>query len=275
MLSFEERSIIHKLHNNGLSVRKIARVIGRPRRTIQRVLKHPPNIKKKGPNPKLSRRTKRAIALIAAKETIINIPLIKSRLNLTCSRNTISSALKEYNFRYGTCKILPKLTKRHLLARVAFAKEKRNWTSDHWDSVFFSDEKRFTYAIPDGPISSWMKKGRRKRVKKSTCKKSLMVWAAFSRTKKTDIVFVTGNMDSEMYIDILEHNLLGVMDPDDIFQQDNATCHTSRRTMTWFAEQGIEVMPWPAISPDLNPIENLWSYMQYKVYEGGVSFDDE
>lgn len=102
-----------------------------------------------------------------------------------------------------------------------------------------------------------------------------MVWAAFSRTKKTDIVFVTGNMDSELYIDILEHNLLGVMDPDDIFQQDNASCHTSRRTMSWFSDNGVEVMSWPAISPDLNPIENLWAYMQHKVYQGGISFNNE
>lgn len=259
----------------GLSIHQIARFLSRPRCTVQRVLALPVDLTKKGPNPKLSQRDNRAIAIVAAKEVVINVPIIKGRLGLSCSRPTISAALKEYNFRYGSCKIIPMLTKRHIQARIAFATEKRTWTSDQWDKVLFSDEKRFTFALPDGPIQSWMQKEKRKVIKKSNCKKSLMVWAAFSRTKKTDIVFVTGNLNSELYVDILENNLLPIMDPDDIFQQDNATCHTSGYTRAWFDENRVDVMPWPAISPDLNPIENLWAYMQHKVYEGGVSFDNE
>jgi len=32
------------------------------------------------------------------------------------------------------------------------------------------------------------------------------------------------------------------------------------------------VLPWPPLSPDLNPIENLWGYLSQKVYEGGKSY---
>ena len=32
-------------------------------------------------------------------------------------------------------------------------------------------------------------------------------------------------------------------------------------------------MRWPAISPDLNPIENLWGIMTNFVYEGGKQYD--
>lgn len=100
-----------------------------------------------------------------------------------------------------------------------------------------------------------------------------MVWAAFSRSKQSEIVFLEENVNSELYVDILEHNLLPMMGPADIFQQDNASCHKSRTTMAWFQEKEVAVMDWPAISPDLNPIENLWAYMQQKVYEEARSFD--
>ena len=47
-----------------------------------------------------------------------------------------------------------------------------------------------------------------------------------------------------------------------MFQQDNAPAHKSRSTMQFFAQNGLDVLPWPPQSPDLNPCKNLWSLMK-------------
>ncbi len=54
-------------------------------------------------------------------------------------------------------------------------------------------------------------------------------------------------------------------DADFIFQQDLAPAHTAKGTKSWFNDHGITVLDWPANSPDLNPIENLWGIVKRKM----------
>ena len=87
---------------------------------------------------------------------------------------------------------------------------------------------------------------------------------------------ITGMMDRKMYQKILSEFLLGTLrdygtNPGSIiFQQDNDLKHTAKSTREWFDEHGFILLPWPAQSPDINPIENVWDHLAHRLAKQSV-----
>ena len=44
-------------------------------------------------------------------------------------------------------------------------------------------------------------------------------------------------------------------------------------SMTFLRDRGVKLLDWPALTPDLNPIENLWGIVARQVYDGGRQFE--
>ncbi len=97
-----------------------------------------------------------------------------------------------------------------------------------------------------------------------------MIWAAMSSAGVGPLCFLKSTVNAAIYQEILEHFMLPSADKlygdaDFIFQQDLAPAHTAKGTKSWFNDHGVTVLDWPANSPDLNPIENLWGIVKRKM----------
>ena len=78
-------------------------------------------------------------------------------------------------------------------------------------------------------------------------------------------------MDSKKYISILQEAYLGTLNDlhtnhqGFILQADNDPKHKSKASQGWLRENGIPTLTWPASSPDMNIIENLWAYLDNRI----------
>ncbi len=163
-----------------------------------------------------------------------------------------------------------------MVSRFEISKKFLGFSNDAWKRVIFSDEASFELVPTRKYETIYRRNGTAFESKHlvPTVKfggGKIMVWGCISQKGVGNLIFVTGNIDSAKYINILANNLKDSADKMGlspyIFQQDSAPCHTSKMTREFFEREGIELLEWASQSPDLNPIEHIWAYIKLKLKE--------